>query len=198
MIVFPKRLAPRSGLSLLEVLVALAIFLFSLVALGRLVTLGADRALEVEQRGHAAVLCRSKLAEVAAGVIPLSSQGDTPFDEDPDYTWSLDCEQGNVSGLWQVKVTVTRERKDGQKIQIALAQYLLDPSLRGSAMDSIAPASSGTSDSSSNSTSSSTPTTNSPSSGTSGSPKASSPSPTPTMSPSTGGTAKTGPSKGGS
>ena len=50
----PKRpVSVRRGLSLLEVLVALAIFLLSFVAIGRLTSLASDRALDVEYQSQA-------------------------------------------------------------------------------------------------------------------------------------------------
>src|SRR5262249_46245586 len=92
----------RQGLSLLEVVVALTIFLFALGVIGRLVTMGGDQAFDVQQKGQASQLCQSKLAEVVAGVVPLQNQSEVPFDEDPQWLWSLDAEQGSVSGLWNV------------------------------------------------------------------------------------------------
>ena len=62
----------------MEVLVATAIFLFSMVALGRLIILSGDVSTEVQQQAQAAHLAQSKLAEVIAGVVPLSSQAASP------------------------------------------------------------------------------------------------------------------------
>src|SRR5258708_7570128 len=64
----------RRGLTLLEVLVALGIFLMAFATIGRLITISADRALDVQQLAQASQLCQAKLAEVAAGVVPLSGQ----------------------------------------------------------------------------------------------------------------------------
>src|SRR5439155_26281298 len=89
----------RRGLTLLEVLVALGIFLMSFAVIGQLITVSADRALEVQQQGQATQLAQAKLAEVAAGVVPLSGQNDVPFDEDPNFLWSLDAVQAEIAGL---------------------------------------------------------------------------------------------------
>lgn len=121
---------PRPGLSLLEVLVALAILLFTLVAIGRLITTGGDRALEVQQLARATQLAQSKLAEVMAGVVPLTSASDT-FPEDPDWHWSLDCQTGAANGLWTVTVRVGRDRPDGSRFETSLSQMVLDPAVRG-------------------------------------------------------------------
>ncbi len=122
----------RPGISLLEVLVALGVFLLSLVAIFRLVTFASERAVDVHYESRALQLCQSKMAEAIAGVVPVSSpQSETPFDEDSDWSWSMDSEQGNVAGLWNVTVRVSRQRPDGSKMEVALSRMILDPSLRG-------------------------------------------------------------------
>jgi type II secretion system protein I len=154
------RITRRPGLTLLEVLIALAVFLLSLVALGRIVGYAGDRALDVQHRSRAAELCRSKLNEVQAGAVALSSQSDTPCDEDPDYRWSLDAEQGQVTGLWNVTVRVTCSRRGGSGVGATLSQMVLDPGVVGSTQDT--PGASTTDDSSStggNGSSSTTPST---------------------------------------
>jgi hypothetical protein len=123
--------------------VALAIFLFALVAIGRLVTVGGDRAVDVQLQSRATQLCQSKLAEVIAGVVPLSAQAEVPFDEDPDWQWSLDVSQGSVTGLWTVTVRVSREGAGGSKVQASLSQMIVDPSIRGSSTTSTPGSSSG-------------------------------------------------------
>ncbi len=129
--------APRRGLSLLEVLVALTIFLLSFVAIGRLVTLASDQAVDVQYQSQATRLAQSKLNEVIAGAVPLQGASGS-FDEDPDWQWSVDAEQnGGVTGLWNVTVTVTRASDSGDPISSTLTQMVLDPSVRGSVFDSV-------------------------------------------------------------
>lgn len=126
---------PRRGMTLLEVLVALGIFLMAMVGIMKLVTMSGDQARQVQLQTQAAQLCQSKLAEVVAGVVPLSGQSDVPFDEDPDWLWSLDASQGAVSGLWNLTVKVSRQQPDGSRVECSLERMLLDPSLRGSTLD---------------------------------------------------------------
>jgi type II secretory pathway pseudopilin PulG len=148
---------------LLEVLLALTIFLLSMIAIGQLIILAGERAVEIELEGQATQLCQSKLAEVVSGAVPLSSQADVPFEEDPAWQWSVEAEQGNVAGLWRVVVEVTRTRPDGTKLGCRLTQLLLDPGLRGTSLAApAAPAGS-----TSSGTSSTSPTSSS--SGSSGS-----------------------------
>jgi type II secretion system protein I len=158
---------PRRGMTLLEVLVALGIFLISLVGIIKLVTLGGEHARLAQLNAQAAQLCQSKLAEVVAGVVPLSSQSEVPFDEDPDWLWSLDANQGDIAGLWKLTVRVTRQQSDGSHIECSLDRMLLDPSLRGSTLDAQNLAANSANNSSSNSqgTSGSSGSTSSSSSG---------------------------------
>ncbi len=127
--------ASRPGLSLLEVVVALAIFIFSLTALSQLISFAADRAMEVSIRSRAARLCQTKLAEVLAGVVPLSAQADTPFDEAPDFTWTLAVDSGPTTNLFLVTVTVSHQDSNGFRTECSLYEMVLDPAVVGSTQD---------------------------------------------------------------
>ena len=85
--------SPRRAFSLLEVIVAMAIFLMSIVVLGQLVTMGGERALDIDQQGEAGLLAQSKMSEVIWGAVPLQSASDQAFDEAPDYKWSMTADQ---------------------------------------------------------------------------------------------------------
>ncbi len=154
----------RRGLSLLEVLIALAIFLLSLAALNQLVNFASDSAIDASRRNHAGRLAQSKLNSVISGVIALSSQGDAPFDSDetPDdgsnYSWSVDAEQNEIPNLWSVTVTVSWDKASDSTTRdsIAVSQMILDPSIRGSTQDSTPVLTSPPSDTSSSPSSSST------------------------------------------
>jgi general secretion pathway protein I len=152
-------------MTLVEVLIALAIFLLAMVVFGDMMVQNGQIALNIQRQNLATRLCRSKLQEVAAGVVPLTGQDDTPFDEEPDYSWSLQAQNGAVDGLWNVTVHVTRRQTDGgEAIQCTLMQMMLDPSIEGSTQDAVPvtvsdPTASSGSSSSSSSTPASTSTT---------------------------------------
>jgi hypothetical protein len=137
----------------MEVLAALTIFLLAFVVLSRLVMLGGDQALEAQQQVRAADLCQTKMAEVIAGALALSSQQEVPFNEDPSWRWSLACEQGNVPGLWNVTVQVARQQPQGLRPFCSLTQMVLDPQIHGSVQDT--PPDTGTGSSSTGNSSSS-------------------------------------------
>jgi prepilin-type N-terminal cleavage/methylation domain-containing protein len=134
----PYTIHARRAFSLLEVIVSMAIFLMSIVVLGQIVTMGGERAMDIDQQGEAAMLAQSKMAEVIWGAVPLSSQSDQSFDETSDYKWAMTADQNStISNLWNVTVTVSRERSDGSKIESVLSQMILDPSQRGSSQDTV-------------------------------------------------------------
>lgn len=129
----------RQGLTILEVLVAVAIFLMSVVAIAHLLFMASERAMEVRFQSEAAQLCQAKLAELSAGAIPFESLGDTPLEEDESWQWSLEAEQGSVAGLWNVRVSMARLKPDGTRAEYcSVSQMILDPAARGSTMDSVA------------------------------------------------------------
>jgi type II secretion system protein I len=130
----------RRGLSLLEVIIALAIFLIALIGIGRLVNFGADRALDVEWKTRAGELAQSKMDEVVAGIYPLSGggQSDQPFDEDPDWHWSMSASQSSLStNLWQVTVQVSYQAPSGTRIETSLDRLVFDPTQRGTAANTL-------------------------------------------------------------
>jgi type II secretion system protein I len=122
----------RQGLSLLEVLVALAVFLLAVVALRSLMSMGGDRALDVDRTNLATQLCQSKLNEVLVGSIPLTgASSGGPVDEYPGWEWSMDAQPGAVTGLYTVTIRVGRKRSDGNLVAASLSQMVMDPALKG-------------------------------------------------------------------
>lgn len=126
----------RRGLTLFEVIVAMAIFMISIGAIYQLITFGRDRALDVRMQTRTSMRCQSKLAEVIVGAVPLESTGGySSFDDDKDLQWSLSVDSVGFDGAMQVKVSVKADLPDGRTVESHLAQIVLDPSIRGSTLD---------------------------------------------------------------
>lgn len=96
----------RTGLSLMEVIVAIAILGGALTVIGNLVYLGSRAASNSRLYSEAQILCDTKMAEVSAGVLPLQSVGGAPIDENPDWIYSVEIGPATVTGLLSVTVTV--------------------------------------------------------------------------------------------
>jgi general secretion pathway protein I len=126
----------RAGMSLIEVLVAMAVFLLCLVGIGRLVDSGTDRATEAKYQNTGTRLAQSKLAEVEAGVIPVSggATGDFSDDGDDPWQWTVDSTETDIANTYDVIVTVSRPYR-GQTFSVKLAQIVFDPTAIGTAAD---------------------------------------------------------------
>lgn len=121
----------RRGMSLLEVLGATAIFLISIVAIGELMSVATDQAVEVQHRSQATRLCQSKLNEFASGVEQFSGATSGEFEEDPVWSWNADVQSETIAlNLYRVTVTVTRDSNRGP-VEVSMTQFIFDPLQRG-------------------------------------------------------------------
>lgn len=126
---------PRQGLTLLEVVVAMAIFLVSLIAIMQLTFLGKERAMDAKLFSRASMLCQSKLAEVMIGVEALTSNGGyADYPNETNMSWKMEATEADVTGLWQVKIWVRAEMPTGRTVEAHLCQMVLDPTIRGSTL----------------------------------------------------------------
>jgi general secretion pathway protein I len=130
----------RRGLSLLEVLVALAILVLAIVAIGRLVDIGTDRGNDARAYTRGTRLAQAKMAEVEAGLISLSSETEGQFEGD-DAAWQFRVtpEPAGPPNLYNVTVRVTLNMQ-GRPVEIILTQLLFDPTMMGSAAQAERPA----------------------------------------------------------
>lgn len=131
---------PRRGLSLIEVLLALAILLLSIIAIGRLVDVGTDHGNAARASTRGTRLAQSKMAEVEAGVIALSGEASGAFDgDDAAWNYTVSPQAAGPPNLYTVTVTVSRT-VDGRPFELALTQMIFDPTMTGSAAQAERPA----------------------------------------------------------
>ena len=121
----------RNGLTLLEVLVSLAIFLGSLVGLGQLIYTGSRAATRAQLQTQAILRCESKLSELVAGFETLQATDATPFDDDQLWSWSVDYLESPHVDLLSIEVRVTHKNSVTDDINAAYAiqRMLRDPQL---------------------------------------------------------------------
>lgn len=128
----------RAGMSLIEVILAMAIMMLALVAIGKLVDVGLDRSLDAQFQTRGTLLAESKLAEVEAGVVSLQGGSGGSFEEAPEWSWSVEATPSGPANLYQVTVRVSRSTP-GRPFEVRLTQLILDPSVVGSAAQAEAP-----------------------------------------------------------
>ena len=97
--------SPRRGLSLFEVIIALAIFMGSIAAIGQLVSTGVRGSVQARLQSQAMLRAETKMAEVVAGIIPLHGATGGVFPDDPAWAWSVAVVTGPHEGLYFVEVT---------------------------------------------------------------------------------------------
>ncbi len=154
----------RRGLSLFEVIVALAIFMGSIAAIGQLVATGVRGAVQARLQSQAVIRCESKMGEIVSGVLPLrSAAANVPFPDDSSWNWSVAVASGPHDGLFIVEVTVSHPSGTVAGNQsFALRRLVRDPQL---ALDAYAKQQEDAANSTSSSTSSGSGTSGSSSGG---------------------------------
>lgn len=120
-----RRRVQRPGLSLLEAMFAIAILGLSLAAIGRLVQIGFRAAGRASQMSQAQMLCDAKMAEVAAGALPLAASSGTPCPEAPGWQYSIELQPAQQIGLLVVKVTV--QYSGGTSPGFSIVRFVPDP-----------------------------------------------------------------------
>lgn len=124
---------PRAGVSLLEVVISVAIFLASLTAILSLLDMGNQSRLSVQLDAKAAILCESTMGEYLSGFRELTATTDEALDtEDTDEIWLLTTTiepEGSESLLW-VSVLITHQ-VNGNEVNSSflLRRLVRDPQL---------------------------------------------------------------------
>jgi general secretion pathway protein I len=148
------------GLSLFEVIVALAIFMGSIAAIGQLVSNGVRGAVQAKLQSQATLRAETKMAEVVSGVVPLHSATSGVFPDDPSWSWNVAVVAGSHEGLYFVEVTAAHASTAAAgKQSYSLRRLVRDPQVELDAYakqqaDAAAAASSGSGSSSSGSSAS--------------------------------------------
>ena len=96
----------RSGLSLLEVMLALAILGVSIAAVGELIRIGSISSQRARKSTVAQMLAESRMAELAAGIIPPDPVADMPFEYYEGWTYTIERLELDQEGLVALQLTV--------------------------------------------------------------------------------------------
>lgn len=124
---------PRAGVSLLEVVISVAIFLASLTAILSLLDIGNQSRLSVQLDANAAILCESTMAEYLSGYRDLTATTDEPLDSsDNDQSWSLTTVVEPADGESLLKITVlVKHTVNGSEVNSSfrMTRLMRDPQL---------------------------------------------------------------------
>jgi general secretion pathway protein I len=139
----PKRNRPRRGMTLIEVLAAMAVFLIALAGISQLVDYGSDLAIEASRTNTGTRLAQSKMAEVEAGIIPVESGGTGTFDVEQGWEWEATSQPTDAPYVYAV--TVTCKSTVGRVVTVKLEQMIFDPQYMGNASEAQPPSTTGVS-----------------------------------------------------
>ncbi len=128
-----SRTPHRSGLSLLEVVLALSILGIAVGILATIMQQSSDNGLRARRITQAQLVCESKMAEAMTGALPLQSTQWTPVASIDGSSWyySLEvipAEQPNMMGV-VIQVNDELAMTESQRPLTRLVQWIIDPSL---------------------------------------------------------------------
>jgi len=116
-------------MSLLEVFVALAIFIAALAVITQIISTGSRASARAQFQSEATLRAESTMAEAIAGVRPLQNDK-RPFDDDAAWQWSLAVESGPHVDTLLVTVTTQHTTENGTVNGLAtLKRIVRDPQL---------------------------------------------------------------------
>lgn len=130
----------RRGAVLLEVLLALALFVFAAAVITSSLNSGVERVTRLRVQLHALDLAVTVMSELKLGILPLATAGPEPFDAPFDqWTWQVEAtpytftdssvdDSEAVSTLQLVTVTVKNDQNTGFQ---QLTEILGPPPARG-------------------------------------------------------------------
>lgn len=118
----------RSGMTLLEVVIALAMFFAAMAAISQILRMGSDSAVRASIRAEGTLLGESKLNEVIAGIVPLQAVSSQPFESSSQWTWTLTVEDDTDVSIKRLLLTVSHQRTDGRiDHEVKFARLMRDP-----------------------------------------------------------------------
>lgn len=118
----------RCGMTLLEVVLALALFLAAMSAIAEILRMGSDSSVKAQLQAEAALLGESKLNEVLAGIVPMTPVQSQAFESSPKWTWTLSVEDDTTLSLKHLVLTVQHlNSADKPDHEVKFARWVRDP-----------------------------------------------------------------------
>lgn len=128
-----RRRSARSGFSLFEILLSLALLAAAMAAVSQLMEIGLQAGLRNQLRTEGQFLCERKLAELLVDPTAQESIGETAFPDDEGWKWSVATSEGPRTDLLRMEITVTHytneqsPREDMRVTLIRLVRIPTDP-----------------------------------------------------------------------
>ena len=125
-----ERTTFRRALSLLEVILAIAIFGVSLAIIGELVRLGSMAAAAARDLSDGQRMCSNLMNEIAAGIAPPTAVSQTACPDDATWLYSVTADSTDVSGLLAVTVKVEQDPQFySRPHSVTFVRWVADPAV---------------------------------------------------------------------
>jgi general secretion pathway protein I len=122
--------ALRRGITLFEVVLALAIFIGALAAISQVLRVGSRASIRAQLASEAVLRSDYKMNEVLSGIIPLQGAQRTPFEDDPDWLWTLNVVDSGTPNLLLLELTVEHSGTGGDlAASFQLTRMVRDPQI---------------------------------------------------------------------
>lgn len=124
--------SPRSGLTLLEVILSTAIFLGALTAILKIMSIGHDSRVSAKLDAEAVIRCESVMGQLVSGMMELSDVADQPFETEGSENWyyTIEIGDGGATDLLLVSVRVEFKTNDLYSgSSFTLVRAMRDPQL---------------------------------------------------------------------
>ena len=119
----------RRGLTLLEVILATAIFLGALTAILQLMSLGHDSRISAKLDAEAALRCETRMGRLVAGMDELTADSQ-PFEDNENWIWTTEVNDGGATDLLLVSVRVEHAATEQlPNSSFTLVRLMRDPQL---------------------------------------------------------------------
>ncbi|MEZ6118957.1 MAG: hypothetical protein R3C28_20640 [Pirellulaceae bacterium] len=119
----------RTGMSLLEVMLALMLLATSIGVMAQLIGIGMRAAADARALTRAEVMAESIMAELTSGAAIPTSVMNAPCPYDVRWSYSVILEQTPYTGMVLVLVVVQQADTTKMPVQYSLARLLRDPSM---------------------------------------------------------------------
>ncbi len=116
----------RSGLTILEVLISIAIFLFAMTGVSTLINNGLRSTVDGQSRTRAALLCASTMESILSGSLSLNTKSEqTPFSApNQDWFWRARLGPSQYPTLSLLTVEVFKEDTQTRSVSVELSRLI--------------------------------------------------------------------------
>lgn len=116
----------RSGLTILEVLISIAIFLFAMTGISTLINNGLRSTVDGQARTRAALLCASTMDSILSGSLSVDiNSNHIPFSiPNQDWSWRAQLSSTEYPNLSLITVEVFKQDALSRSINVKLSRLI--------------------------------------------------------------------------